>query len=102
MVVGAVAGSFGRRIAHYAVAGTAGSVIVKGASSLAPRVAPVARRAMVRTLAAGIVAGRKVGEVSEEARLKAGDLLAEARVVLGETASTPARPAATASHDHDH
>lgn len=102
MIVGAAAGPVVHRLAHYAVAGTIGSIIVKGATALRPRVAPVTRKLTVQTLAAGIVAGRKVGEVTEEARLKAGDMLAEAHASLGDPAPAPAAHDIGAAHGHEH
>lgn len=101
MALGALASAVGGRLMHYAITGVAGTVMVKGATKLAPRVGPVARRAAVRTVATGIVAGRKVGEVTEEARLKAGDILAEAHATLGEQAPAPSQDA-NGTHDHEH
>ena len=82
-------GSMVSRLGHYAIAGTAGNLIVRGATRLRPYAGPVARRATVRVIAAGIVGGRKLGDTAEEARLQAGDLFADARASLGETAPAP-------------
>lgn len=89
MVAALLTGSALRRLAQYAVAGTAGNLIVRGAERVRPHAGPVARRATVRLIAAGIVGGRKLGDAAEEARLQAGDLLAEAQASLGETAPAP-------------
>lgn len=103
MAAGLFAGSLVRRLAQYAAAGTAGDLIVKGAGKYAPRLAPVVRRATVRTMAVGIVAGRRLGDYTEEARVLAGDMIAEAHATLGETAPAPAEPTATAATDlHEH
>jgi hypothetical protein len=99
--VGLLAGPLWRRLVSYAAIGTAGDLVVKGASRAGPRVAPVARRAAVGGLAQGIVVGRWLGEVAEEARLRASDMLAEAHASLGEEAPVPG-PHVEAAHDHDH
>ena len=96
-----IAGPLWRKLVSYAAIGTAGDLVVKGASRAAPKVAPVARRAAVLGAAQGIVLGRRLGEVAEEARLKASDILAEAHASLGEQAPAPG-PAAPAGHDHEH
>lgn len=95
MAVAIFTGSMVSRLAHYAIAGTAGNLIVRGATRLRPYAAPAARRATVKVIAAGIVGGRKLGDAAEEARLQAGDLLAEARADLGETAPAPGGAAET-------
>lgn len=95
MAAGLFAGALGTRLVQYAVAGTLGNLVVKGASRLRPHVAPVARRAAVRAVAGGIVGGRKLGDVAEEARLQAGDVVAEARAALGETAPSPGEAGST-------
>lgn len=94
-------GGLASRLVQYAVAGTLGNLVVKGAASLRPKVAPVARQAAVKATASGIVAGRRAGEAAEEARLKAGDIIAEAHASLGEESPPPSEPG-TAAHDHDH
>ncbi|MGQ0464515.1 MAG: DUF1490 family protein [Sporichthyaceae bacterium] len=120
-------GSLAGKLVHYAIAGTAGNLIVKGAAAARPWAVPAARRAAVRTVAAGIVGGRRLGDWAEEARLQAGDLVADARASLGETAPPPGeepaapvaaaevpaaakkparraapRKSAAADHGHDH
>lgn len=95
-----VAGPLFGRLVHYAIAGTAGTVIVRAATALRPRVAPAARRATVSGVAVGIVAGRRLGEVAEEARLQAGDILAEAHGRLGEPAPPPVPADVPAGHEH--
>lgn len=84
----------------YALAGTFGALIVRGAEALGPRARPATRRLLVRSVAQGIVLTRRLEEAAEETRLRAGDVLAEARAHLGEEAPPPAPPGAT--HDHDH
>ncbi|MGQ0623192.1 MAG: DUF1490 family protein [Sporichthyaceae bacterium] len=97
MAAGLFAGSMVGRLVQYAVAGTLGNVIVRSAGRARPYVAPAARRAAVRGIAAGIVGGRRLGDVTEEARLAAGDMIAEARATLGETAPAPGEGAGTAA-----
>ncbi|MEU2491243.1 DUF1490 family protein [Streptomyces sp. NPDC007883] len=80
-IVGATAG----KLAHHAVSGMAGGLIIKNL----PAAKPAARKALVGGLAGGIVAIRWVAEAAEEARLKAGDMLAEARTSLGEEVPPP-------------
>ncbi|MGW0840708.1 DUF1490 family protein [Streptomyces sp. NPDC002787] len=97
--VGAAAGRF----VHYAVSGVVGAAVLRGAVRAAPRVKPAARRALVGGLASGIVAGRWLGSAAEEARLKAGDMLAEARSSLGEEAPPPSAVDVEGhAHDHEH
>ncbi|WP_232789706.1 DUF1490 family protein [Streptomyces jeddahensis] len=98
-VVGAAAG----RLVHYAVSGVVGGAVLRGAAKAAPRVKPAARKAFVGSLAGGIVAGRWLGSAAEEARLKAGDMLAEARSSLGEEAPPPSAVDVEGhTHDHEH
>jgi hypothetical protein len=97
----ALAGSVVGRLAHYAVSGVVGAALVRGAAKAAPRAKPAARRAVVGGLAGGIVAARWFGSAAEEARLKAGDLLAEARSSLGEEAPPPSA-VDIGGHAHDH
>lgn len=94
-LVGATAG----KLAHYAVSGVVGGLIIKNL----PAAKPAARKAVVGGLAGGIVAGRWLAEATEEARLKAGDMLAEARTSLGEEVPPPS--AVKVEHDdhgHEH
>ncbi|OKK03492.1 hypothetical protein AMK26_18560 [Streptomyces sp. CB03234] len=98
-LVGATAG----RVAHFAVSGVIGGLIFRGAAKAAPAVRPAARKALVGGIAGGIVAGRWLGSATEEARLKAGDMLAEARSSLGEEAPPPSAVQVDGhAHDHDH
>ncbi|WP_030214513.1 DUF1490 family protein [Streptomyces bikiniensis] len=92
-VVGATAG----KLAHYAVSGVVGVLIVQKL----PDAKPAARKALVGGLAGGIVAGRWLSSAAEEARLKAGDMLAEARTSLGEEAPPPSAVQVD-HHDHGH
>lgn len=96
-----LAGPLWRRLVSLAAVGAAGDLVVKGASQAAPKVAPVARRAAVTGAARGILLGRRLGEVAEEARLKASDILAEAHASLGEEAPAPG-PTVPQQHDHEH
>ncbi|WP_246568571.1 DUF1490 family protein [Streptomyces flaveus] len=89
------------RITHYALSGTAGVLVLRGAARVAPKAKPAARRLLVSGIAGGITTGRRLGEAAEEARLKAGDLLAEAREQLGEEAPPPSA-VGVEEHDHEH
>ncbi|QLE70470.1 DUF1490 family protein [Streptomyces rectiverticillatus] len=95
----ALAGAAAGRLAHYAVSGVVGGLIIQGAAKRLPEAKPAARKALVGSLAGGIVAGRWLASAAEEARLKAGDMLAEARTTLGEEAPPPS---AVSTEDHDH
>jgi hypothetical protein len=97
----ALAGTVLGRLAHHAVSGVVGAVLVRGAVKAGPRARPAARRTVVGGLAGGIVAARWLGSAAEEARLKAGDMLAEARSSLGEEAPPPSAVDLD-GHDHDH
>ncbi|MFD4830695.1 DUF1490 family protein [Streptomyces uncialis] len=97
--VGAAAG----RLAHYAVSGVAGAVIVRETSKRLPGAKPVARKAVVQGIAGGIVAGRWLASAAEEARLKAGDVVAEARDTLDEEAPPPSAVTVQGpDHGHEH
>ncbi|WP_246884703.1 DUF1490 family protein [Streptomyces sp. GESEQ-4] len=99
----AFAGVVVGRITHYALSGTAGVLVLRGAAKAAPKAKPVARRLLVSGIAGGITTGRRLGETAEEARLKAGDLLAEAREQLGEEAPPPSAVGVEGhAHDHEH
>ncbi|MER7661546.1 MULTISPECIES: DUF1490 family protein [unclassified Streptomyces] len=94
-IVGTAAGKF----AHYAVSGVVGALIIKKL----PAAKPVARKAVVGGLAGGIVASRWLNEAAEEARLKAGDVLAEARTSLGEEVPPPSAVKVEGDdHGHEH
>ncbi|MFF8841987.1 DUF1490 family protein [Streptomyces sp. NPDC015127] len=97
----ALAGAAAGRLAHFAVSGTVGALILRGAAKAAPALKPAARKALVGGIAGGIVAGRWLGSAAEEARLKAGDMMAEARSSLGEEAPPPSA-VSVEGHDHDH
>ncbi|MGW0734011.1 DUF1490 family protein [Streptomyces sp. NPDC002851] len=98
----ALAGAAAGRLAHYAVSGLIGGAIFRGAVKYAPKAKPAARKTLVSGLAGGIVAGRWLGSAAEEARLKAGDMLAEARSSLGEEAPPPSAVDTGHAHDHEH
>ena len=87
-----------RGIAGLAAAGVLGDLIVTGAHRVAPQQA--GRRLVVRAMAGGIVLGRRLEQAAEEARLLAGDLLAEARGSLGEEVPAPAAGDGAVGHEH--
>lgn len=88
------------KFVHYAVSGTVGVAVVKAAQRAAPRLKPKAKKLAVATVARGIVMGRTLSGFAEEARLKAGDLVAEAHESLGEQAPTPPSVDVPPQHDH--
>jgi hypothetical protein len=87
-----------RGVAGLAAAGVLGDLIVSGARRYIPE--SFGRRIVVRTMAGGIIVGRRLESAAEEARLLAGDLLAEARSSLGEEANLPAEGNGAAGHEH--
>ncbi|HEY0399080.1 MAG TPA: DUF1490 family protein, partial [Acidimicrobiia bacterium] len=87
-----------RGVAGLAAAGVLGDLIVTGARRVIPQQS--GRRLMVRAMAGGMVLGRRLEQTAEEARLKAGDLLAEARASLGEEAPAPADGDGAGVHEH--
>ncbi|MGW0562219.1 DUF1490 family protein [Streptomyces sp. NPDC003016] len=87
------------RLAHYAVSGVVGGLIVRGASKRLPDAKPVARKALIGGIANGIAAGRWSAPAAEEARPKAGGMLAEGRAGPGEEVPPPS---AVRVEDHDH
>ncbi|MFJ1735684.1 DUF1490 family protein [Streptomyces sp. NPDC088254] len=97
----ALAGAALGRLAHHAVSGVVGVAVLRGASKAAPKAKPAARKAVVGSLAGGIMAARWLGSAAEEARLKAGDMMAEARSSLGEEAPPPSA-VDISGHHHDH
>lgn len=97
----ALAGAAAGRLAHYVVSGVVGGLIIRGVSKRLPEAKPAARKALVGGIANGIVAGRWVASATEEARLKAADMLAEARTTLGEEAPPPSA-VSVENHDHGH
>ncbi|MEU7383305.1 DUF1490 family protein [Streptomyces sp. NPDC042207] len=84
-----VAGAAAGRLAHYAVSGVVGGLIIRGVTKRTPDGQPAVRKALVGGITRGIVAGRWIASAAEEARLKAGDMIAEARTTLGEEAPPP-------------
>ncbi|WP_368396603.1 DUF1490 family protein [Streptomyces sclerotialus] len=91
------------RLVHCAASAVAGALIVKGATKPLHPAKPAARKAVVEGLAQSIRTGRWLASFAEEARLKAGDVLAEARIPLGEEVPPPSEvaPRATGtSTDH--
>ncbi|MEU6665627.1 DUF1490 family protein [Streptomyces sp. NPDC046727] len=97
----AVAGSAAGRLAHYAISGVVGGLIIRGVSKRLPDGTSAARKAVVSGIASGIVAGRWLASAAEEARLRAGDMIAEARTSLGEEAPPPSA-VGVESRDHGH
>ncbi|MYW20573.1 DUF1490 family protein [Streptomyces sp. SID2955] len=95
----ALAGAAAGRLAHYAVSGVVGGLIIRGVTRRAPDGQPALRKALVGGIARGMVAGRWLASAAEEARLGAGDMVAEARTTLGEEAPPPS---AVSVEDHDH
>ncbi|MFD5653384.1 DUF1490 family protein [Streptomyces sp. NPDC127039] len=99
----AVAGAAAGRIAHYAVSGVVGVAIVRATSKRLPNARPAARKAVVQGIASGLTAGRWLASAAEEARLKAGDVVAEARDTLGEEAPPPSAVSVREQdHGHEH
>jgi hypothetical protein len=89
------------RLLHLAASGVAGHLLVAGGRRVAGR--PAAREAVVGVIASGLVAGRRLEAAAEDTRLRAGDLVAEARARLGEEAPPPATPSrGTADEGHVH
>jgi hypothetical protein len=88
------------RLLHIAASGVAGHVLVAGGRRLVSR--PAAREATVSMIAGGLVAGRRLEAAAEETRLRAGDLVAEARARLGEEAPPPATPSSGVADEAGH
>lgn len=97
----AIVGTAAGRLIHYTVSGVVGGLVLRGAAQAAPAAGPAARRLLVNGIAGGIVAGRWISGTAEEARLKAGDMLAEARSSLGEEVPPPSAVSPDV-HDHEH
>ncbi|GGT15373.1 DUF1490 family protein [Streptomyces purpureus] len=93
----ALASATAGKLAHYAVSGVVGGLLIK----YLPEAKPAARKAVVGGIANGIVAGRWLASAAEEARLKAGDMLAEARTTLGEEVPPPSAVTVD-DHGHEH
>ncbi|QUH03988.1 DUF1490 family protein [Saccharopolyspora erythraea] len=93
-------GSFAAKLVHYTVSGTVGVAVVRAAEHAAPQLKPKARELAVNTMARGIVVGRTLSGFAEEARLKAGDLVAEAHESLGQEAPAPTSVQAKDEHGH--
>jgi hypothetical protein len=98
----ALAGGAAGWLAHHAVSGVVGALIIKGAAKRLPEAKPAARKAVINGLAGGIRAGRWMASAAEEARLKTGDVLAEARTSLGEEVPPPSAVATEHDHGHEH
>lgn len=94
-------GPLAAKLVHYTVSGTVGVAVVKAAQHAAPQVKPKAREFAIATMARGIVVGRTLSDFAEEARLKAGDLIAEAHESLGEQAPAPSAVEVPNEHDED-
>jgi hypothetical protein len=89
-----------RKLGEFALAGAAGHVIVRGAARVLR--SNTARQLVVGAVADGIMVSRRVGAAFEEARLRAGDLRAEALATLGEQAPPPQTPGADHGGDTGH
>ena len=91
-----------RTVAALATAGTLGNLVVASARRVV--YSGTARRVAVRTVASGIVAARWIESATEEARLRAADVVAEAKASLGEEPAPPREPvtAATPADGHVH
>jgi hypothetical protein len=87
-----------RSVAGLAAAGVLGDLIVTGARRAVPQGA--GRRLAVRAMAGGIVLTRRLETAAEEARLRAGDLVAEARSSLGEETPAPGAAGGEGLHEH--
>jgi len=90
----------GRRLLDYAIAGVVGQAIVAGGRAALR--GGSGRGLLVGAVAQGIRLGRTLETAAEETRLRAGDLVAEARERLGEEATPPTTPSAGAADDHGH
>jgi uncharacterized protein (DUF697 family) len=91
-----------RTVAALVAAGALGNLVVASARRVAN--ARTARRVAVRAVAGGIVAARWIESATEEARLRAADVLAEAKASLGEEVAPPRDPveAAGPADGHTH
>jgi hypothetical protein len=91
-----------RTVATLAAAGALGNLVVTSARRVVG--SGTVRRMAVRTVASGIVAARWIESATEEARLRAADVLAEAKASLGEEPTPPREPgtAATPADGHVH
>jgi hypothetical protein len=95
-------GGLSRRLLDCALTGAVGAALYRAGAAVVPRVQPAARRVAVGTLALGIAWSRRLETLTEEARLSAGDLVAEARRKLGEEASPPAAHPGAGGDGHEH
>jgi hypothetical protein len=89
-----------RTIATLATAGALGNLVVASARRVVG--SGTARRIAVRTVASGIVAARWIESATEEARLRAADVLAEAKASLGEEPAPPREPGTVATPADGH
>lgn len=91
-----------RKLGELAVVGAAGHLVIRCTARMLR--SNTARNLAVGATADGIVLSRWMGEVAEEARMRAGDLRAQALAVLQEKVPPPPEP--KSSHDgesgHDH
>ncbi|MGH8905102.1 MAG: DUF1490 family protein [Egibacteraceae bacterium] len=99
---GVIVSHLGRRLLDYAVAGVVGTTILRAGGAGATKVQPALRRAAVGVVTGGIVLSRRLGTMTEEARLTAGDVVAEARKRLGEEATPPQTTTRASGHEHEH
>lgn len=88
------------KLVGIAASGVLGVTIVESFRSGKARRA--AHGSAVTVASWGLKAQRKAEVKAEELRLGFGDILAEARERVGETARPPAAPAGHDGHDHEH
>lgn len=92
------AGRLLRKAAGTVATGVVGVLVVRAAERGEPGTLP--RKAAVRATRWGILGSRRAEAAVERARLRAGDIRAEAYADLGEQVPPPAEP--TGGHDHAH
>lgn len=93
MIAGAAA-----KAAGLLVSGIAGAAVVDRLKQ--PATGAAAKRALVAVTAVTLRGKRSIEAGAENLRLAAGDVVAQAREKIGETAPPPAHPAP--AHDHEH
>lgn len=91
-----IAGHLAARAVGLLVSGVAGAAVIETLKQ--PATANAARRGLVTVTAWTLRGKRQIENGAENLRLTAGDVVAEARARIGETAPPPAHPAEP--HDH--
>jgi len=89
-----------RKLGELALVGAAGHLVVRCATRVLG--SNTARNLVVGAVADGIVLSRWVGETVEGARLRAGDLRAQALATLGEQVPPPTTPGSGHIGDSGH